>query len=642
MTEVRFKSSPLWLLMQMRTIERIFIAAVMLVSVLSCKKEEMLYVSVTDLSFTSSVSSHEFDISADGNWNVTSPEWLTCTPSSGSGNAKINVSVKDESFGLDLSGTIVIAGKDMQVNVNVSQKGVTFSIDPVVFDFDVSGTPITAAVISQTPWKITDAEKVPWLDITPISGQTGRTFVKFAPKPITDRTPRTRQFITLDYGKSFMILTISQTMPNSNPDKAVLLEPQENAEDVKINTIFSWKGARDPDGDNVSYRLMVSKDDGNTWSSFETDDTKAKLSYMLDKNTPYLWKVQSYDILGGLSESKTQKFTTGEGGAHAEGEVMLIQSEMAGAPRPVHLVIVGDGFIEEDYYEGGAFDQAVETAVEAFFTPEPYATYRDYFRISAVAAYSEERGATVLKDMSGCKAQRRNTIFEATLEGGNSTGTSCNYDRVFSYAKKVPGVTDDVLKNTTVLVLINLDVYAGTCLMEMTGRSVSMCPMGKSSFRTVVMHEGGGHGYGRLSDEYRYYSEPLPNDKKSQVEYWRQVDQYYAYNISFTGDPAQVHWKDYFTWSGYDAVSLFEGGMLYSRGVWRPEYISCMEDNRPYYNAPSREAIVRRIMRGSGKQFSIDEFLAKDFVRSDNTVAERLGFTPADFIPLAPPILIDK
>ena len=96
------------------------------------------------------------------------------------------------------------------------------------------------------------------------------------------------------------------------------------------------------------------------------------------------------------------------------------------------------------------------------------------------------------------KAQTKNTAFEATLEGGNSTGTSCNYDKEFSYALKVPGVTQEVLENTTVFLLINVNAYAGTCMMEYNGRSVSMCPMGKESFGPVVIHEGGGHGFGRL------------------------------------------------------------------------------------------------------------------------------------------------
>ena len=88
-----------------------------------------------------------------------------------------------------------------------------------------------------------------------------------------------------------------------------------------------------------------------------------------------------------------------------------------------------------------------------------------------------------------------------------------------------------------------------------------------------------------------------------------------------------------------EAVSLYEGACLYGMGVWRPEYISCMEDNRAYYNAPSREAIVRRICRASGTTFNMSNFLANDKVKSDNTRTTR---TPENFVPLAPPILINE
>ena len=614
----------------------------MILAVIACQKDEFIGLSSTELSFSTSSTSRELEIKADGSWNVICPDWLTCSPSSGNGDAKVTVSVKEEAVGLDYSDVLIVSGKDTQVSVNVSQKGVAFTIDPVVFEFDEAGTPATATVISQTPWEITDADKASWLNITPGKGGVGRTTVTLTPKAITDRTPRTRQFLTLDYGKSFIMLTVSQKMPNQDPAAATLRKPARNESDININNTFEWNPAVDPDGDELSYTLMVSKDNGATWSSVESNTNSAKLPYMLDKNTSYQWKVKASDVFGGLSESEVWNFTTGEGGAHAEGEVMLIQQESAGAPKPVHLIIVGDGFIEEDYNEGAAFDQAVETAVAAFFTPEPYATYRKYFRISAVAAYSEERGATVLKDMRNCPAQKRNTVFNSTLEGGNSTGTECNYDRVLAYAKKVPGVTDEQLKNTTVLVLINLDVYAGTCLMYMDGRSVSMCPMGKDSFRNVVMHEGGGHGFGRLADEYRYYSASLPSDRISQVQYWRGVDPYYSYNISLTGDREAVHWKDYFNRAGYGAVGMYEGGMLYENGVWRPEYISCMEDNRAYYNAPSREAIVRRIMKGCGKEFNIDDFLAKDIVKSNSVEMNAASWTGKNFIPLAPPILVEE
>lgn len=615
-----------------------------LLGMASCGKSDegggfSLKVSKTELSFTSAVKTQTFSVTTNQEWSISAPEWVTCSPESGSGSAAVTVTATDNP-GAERTGTLRITAGGKEVPVSVTQEGVDFSISRYTFEFDSDGTPIEATVVSKFTWNIDIPEKASWLDVSPREGQPGETKVTFTPQPFTDRTPRTKQLLTLNYNGTFTMLTVSQSMPNNAPTAPVLISPEENASDVKVNAQFQWQASTDPDGDALSYKLLVSDNGGTTWGySTTTTATTARLNSLLTKNTAYVWKVEAADAMGGKTESPVRSFTTGEGGAYADGEITRWQTETAGAPMPVHLVVMGDGFTSDDYVVGGAFDQAVETAVEAFFSVEPYPTYRKYFRISTVAVYSQEQGATVLKDMTGCKAQTRNTAFGATLEGGNSTGTSCDYDKVFSYAKKVPGVTDEALRNTTVLLLINLDVYAGTCLMEMTGRSVSMCPMGKKSFEAVVSHEGGGHGFGRLLDEYRYYNSSLPSDQKNQITYWRATDPYYGYNISLTNDRTEVHWKQYFTISGYEAVGLFEGGCLYGMGVWRPETISCMEDNRSYYNAPSREAIVRWIRKASGTAFDMNDFISNDKIRSDNTTRTR---TMMEFVPLAPPVLVDK
>lgn len=621
---------------------RIAVVALLLFGAASCSKSDeggaSLNVSKPELAFTSAVKTQTFTVTTNQEWTATYPEWLGCSPSSGTGNATITVTAEDNP-GAERTGILKITGGGKEKTINVTQEGVDFSVSQYTFEFDGDGTPIRATVISKYAWSIDIPEKASWLEVSPREGTGGETVVTFTPKPFEDRTPRNKQLLTLNYNNTFTMLTVSQAMPNEAPTAPEPITPAANATDVKVNAQFQWKAATDPDGDALTYKLMVSDNGGTSWVSATTTATSAKLSNLMAKNTSYVWKVEASDAFGGKAESATSTFTTGEGGAYADGEISRWQTETAGAPMPVHLIFIGDGFIADDYVAGGAFDKAVETAVEAFFSVEPYPTYRNYFRISTVAVYSQERGATVLKDMSGCKAQTRNTAFNATLEGGNSTGTSCDYEKVFSYAMKVPGVTDNALKNTTVFLLINLDVYAGTCMMEMTGRSVSMCPMGKSSFEAIVSHEGGGHGFGRLLDEYRYYDSPLPADRQSQITYWRATDPYYGYNISLTNDRTQVHWKQYFTTTGYESVGLYEGGCLYGRGVWRPEYISCMEDNRSYYNAPSREAIVRRIRKASGTSFSMSDFLANDKIKSDNTRGTR---APEMFVPLAPPILVDK
>lgn len=84
---------------------------------------------------------------------------------------------------------------------------------------------------------------------------------------------------------------------------------------------------------------------------------------------------------------------------YPDGEVIVYQRFLAtDVSIPVNLVVMGDGFIDEDYMPNGAFDAAAEKAVNAFFSVEPYPTYRNYFSVYKIVAYSEERGATVEKN----------------------------------------------------------------------------------------------------------------------------------------------------------------------------------------------------------------------------------------------------
>ena len=616
-------------------------SAILSLAAVSCRTDQTLSVNPVSLEFPKAGKSFKVAVSSNVAWEVTSPEWLTCSPSSGTGNAEVTVTAAQNTE-LDRTATLMFSGQGLTAAVDVVQSGVDFSLSSTEFSFDESGAPATMTVYSKYSWEI-DNKEVPWCIASPSSGEAGETEVTLTPARFTDRTPRNTAFLQVNFNGSFRFVTVSQTMPNSAPDAPVLTFPESSATDIPTNVTFKWNVPADPDGDVLTYTLMISSNGGASWKTVESKSNSTKFSSYLDKNTEYMWKVEAMDPFGGKAVSSVRYFTTGTAGGYVDGEVRLIKEESAGAPQPVHLIFTGDGFIEEDYQEGGAFDQALETAVNAFFGLEPYASYKDYFRVSAVAAYSQERGATVMSNMTGCKAQTKNTKFSSTLDGGNSTGIACDYDRVFSYARKVDGVTEADLDNTTVFVIINLNVYAGTCMMMATGRSVSMCPTG-SSFGKVVTHEGGGHGFGRLLDEYRYHNMSLPVDEQNYVNSCRESDPYFGYNISLTGDRELVHWKYYFDMAGYEAVGMYEGACLYDMGAWRPEYISCMVDNRPYYNAPSREAIVRRIMKASGSTFDFDDFLAKDAraLSSGAVMAAQAPAVPYDFVPLAPPVLIDN
>ena len=61
-----------------------------------------------------------------------------------------------------------------------------------------------------------------------------------------------------------------------------------------------------------------------------------------------------------------------------------------------------------------------------------------------------------------------------------------------------------------------------------------------------------------------------------------------------------------------DIVDIFEGGYMHSRGVFRSEQNSCMNNDIPYYSTISRESIVRRIKSYAGEPFNFEEFVAND------------------------------
>ena len=99
-------------------------------------------------------------------------------------------------------------------------------------------------------------------------------------------------------------------------------------------------------------------------------------------------------------------------------------------------------------------------------------------------------------------------------------------------------------------------------------------------------------------------------------------------NLSDNGDHNTVEWAHLFDHPDYmNIVDMYEGGYFHTRGIYRSEANSCMNNSVPYYSAISRQEMVERIMRYAGKEFDINEFYAKDVLDSqgNNTGATRSG-----------------
>ena len=128
-------------------------------------------------------------------------------------------------------------------------------------------------------------------------------------------------------------------------------------------------------------------------------------------------------------------------------------------------------------------------------------------------------------------------------------------------------------------------------------------------FRNECLHEGGGHGIGRLGDEYWTTS---TTTNFTGLDYYHKLAIPTMLNLSASG--TDVSWavldgmrdelisKD----SRYERLGTWEGGYGYCTGIWRAEHVSVMMDNRPYFSTWERALIYMRIMRSTGENPQFD------------------------------------
>ncbi|MDE5709893.1 MAG: M64 family metallopeptidase [Bacteroides sp.] len=143
-------------------------------------------------------------------------------------------------------------------------------------------------------------------------------------------------------------------------------------------------------------------------------------------------------------------------------------------------------------------------------------------------------------------------------------------------------------------------------------------------FRRVLCHECIGHGFAKLLDEYSYEQQGVI--PASEIEKSKRMQQQlgWAMNVDFTNNRETVLWKHFLNDSRYqgkdlygEELGVYEGACTYWRGAWRPTVESMMRSNTHGFNAPSREAIYKRIMKlAYGSSWTYDY---KSFVEFDRT-----------------------
>ena len=314
---------------------------------------------------------------------------------------------------------------------------------------------------------------------------------------------------------------------------------------------------------------------------------------------------------------------------YAEDEFITFQEASKGNGK-LNIVLLGDGYNAKDISEGKLIENVTE-AYGHFFDIEPYKTYKDYFNVYTAVSVSPESGIGSVNTIIYNK-------FNTTAKGG-VTLSGRNGDSDFNYIMKYicdsGKVASEDLNQTLVIMVPNTYDYGGICYMWDEGFAIAYCPMSNYGypldFRGVVQHEAGGHGFGKLGDEYIYHNTFIDACSCTCCGHVFEFNMAKAKgwydNLSLTGKMSEVPWSHLIFHEKYsEFVDIFEGGFMHNRGVYRSEQNSCMNNDIPYYSTISRESIVKRIKAYAGEEYSFEDFVANDVVEAGSTDTETKSF----------------
>ena len=318
----------------------------------------------------------------------------------------------------------------------------------------------------------------------------------------------------------------------------------------------------------------------------------------------------------------------------ADGVVHTLQTASVGAG--IDVILMGDAYSDR-LIADGTYAAVMNRAMEAFFTEEPYKSFRNCFNVKYVDVVSKNEvysGETALDTWYG----------EGTNVGGNNL-------KVLDYARAA--MTRDQ-NDALIIVLMNRDYYAGTCYMTHIndgdfgrGMSIAYLPVSRTAdiFGQTLRHEAGGHGFAKLADEYSYIG-TIP---QVEIDHFQAEAEFgWWHNVDFVSSPAAVKWSNFIADTRYaaESIGVYEGACTYRYGAYRSTEFSIMNKNTGGFNAPSRFAIWYRINQlafGTEWVGTYEDFAAWDHAlvpgtkalskRASNNVQQPLP-------PLAPPVVL--
>ena len=344
-----------------------------------------------------------------------------------------------------------------------------------------------------------------------------------------------------------------------------------------------------------------------------------------------LWKAYTIETISGEVNDDALMYAPNDPNYistdySANGKYVALQTATEG--NGIDIVLMGDGYSDRQV-ASGRYEADMRKAMEAFFSKEPFTSFRHLFNVYMVKCVSKREVYESYGD----------TALNCYIKTDGVSISGDNGD-VYDYAKEIFGEqayeyndgprTDE----STLIVIMNSDAYAGVCYQTSpkynTSKSYgngnaltyfSLCG-DDALFANLLIHEAAGHGFGKLGDEYFSSGNGAITDY-----YYGEIKDFEQWgwfkNVDATRGEAlteqTIKWKHFLDDSRYTGlVGIYEGAYSFPTNAYRPSDNSIMrhvKDSDGKFNAPSREAIYYRIHKlayGDSWTYNFETFATWD------------------------------
>ena len=289
-----------------------------------------------------------------------------------------------------------------------------------------------------------------------------------------------------------------------------------------------------------------------------------------------------------------------------EDQMITLQTATKGN-KAIPIFLVGEGYNAEDI-ASGLYLNDMKEQMEHIFSIEPMKSYREYFTVSTAIACSPESG------------------IDGVRKFQSDDWRVSENDLVLKYAQKYGVGIKGNEGNSTILVLRN-SIRTGdnsSIIYDEEHRGLAISWMAKSNDvypfdqKGFILRELVGTAFGKLAPEHVNHFTFMKAcgcpgcNMTNQYEHYRSLG--WWQNVSISGKLSELPWYHLIFDEKYAKyVDAYEGAMNHSRGAYRSENASVMGNQFiPYFNAISREILVKRIMEASGGTFDFNTWKQND------------------------------